>query len=150
MTIVSLHIRFTYFINPTAVPAGTSDVYRVIVYLDRQCNGAAATAAQILEGGAGAVDIQSFNNLENSARFRTLKDKLLTISPTANVDGGGSSANKVSMYSLNMRCNYPVEFSGATGNIAEIRSNNIGVLILSHGAVATGNIGYRARIRYTG
>ncbi len=49
----------------------TNDVLRVIMYQDKQCNGATAAVLDILE----SADYQSFNNLANSSRFRTLMDR---------------------------------------------------------------------------
>lgn len=147
INISSLHINFVLGLSSSGVVTASRDIYRVIVYQDKQCNGATATAAQILDT-AGVVDFMSFRNLENSGRFRVLKDKRMTIS--ANGQLGGGNLEKFQHASVNVKCSIPVEFSGATGGLVEIRSNNIGVLIVSTAASANCFISYIARIRYTG
>ncbi len=105
------------------------DNLRIILYIDKQANGATATVLNILE----TADFQSFNNLSNSGRFRTLMDKTFTLNYRA---GAGITASsdypsvtfKGSFYK---RCNIPLEFDNTTGAITEIRSNNIGVLLIS-------------------
>ncbi len=111
------------------------DTLRVIVYIDKQCNGATAVVLDILE----TAIFTSFRNLANSGRFTILCDKLLNIQQlTLASDGAGvvSSATVQYGHTLYRKVNLPLEFSGVTGAIGEIRSNNIGVLLISsNGAV---------------
>ena len=118
------------------------DVVRIIMFLDKQCNGATAAVTDLLE----SADYQSFNNLANSGRFRVLMDKVVTINyRNLASDGAGivSSTEVMQSGSFYKRCNIPLEFSATTGAITEIRSNNIGVLIISRGSSA----GFASKIR---
>lgn len=146
-TIVSIHFRFLQFCLSNNVIDATGDAHRIIVYLDRQANGAAATPAQILEA---PVSISSFNNLENSNRFHILMDKTSSFGSMA---GGISAAQATNptfkVLKWNKRCRIPIRFGGATGALTEIQSNNIGVLIVSANAATSCNIRYTARIRFT-
>ncbi len=108
------------------------DTVRVIMYLDKQANGATATVANIL---APDSTYQSYNNLQNSSRFRILYDKTHTMNPK-NAAGNGSS-NFTGQHAINSsfykRCNIPLEFSGVANPsvLTEVRSNNVGVLLIS-------------------
>lgn len=147
-TIVSIHMRISQFVTSSAVPGDTGDAHRIIVYLDRQCNGAAATPSNIL---AAAVNINAFNNIENSSRFRILLDKVSSIHTTAGGIGPGvdGTSPRYLLRTWNKKCRIPLYFSGATGQITELRSNNIGVLIVSADANANCVVAYTARVRYT-
>ncbi len=115
---------------------------RIMMYLDKQANGATAAVTDILE----SADFQSFNNLANSGRFRILMDKIVNITyPSLASDGAGvvSSNGIVRGGRFFKRCNIPIEFSATTGAITEIRSNNIGVLLISN----TGVVGFNSKIR---
>jgi hypothetical protein len=65
------------------------DTVRVILYQDKQANGATATVTGILESD----DFQSFNNLANKGRFTILMDRTHAINATAG--SGNGTANDV-------------------------------------------------------
>lgn len=122
------------------------DTVRVIMFLDKQANGATAAVTDILE----SADWQSFNNLSNSARFRTLYDKTHNLNYlTLASDGAGvvSSASVARESTFFKRCSVPLEFSATTGAIGEIRSNNIGVLLISRTGAST--FGSKIRLRFS-
>lgn len=125
---------------------GTGDRVRVIVYVDKQANGATATVTGILE----AADIQSFRNLANSGRFRMLKDQNYTLNVPAGAGDGAANdfAERITEFSCSVpRLMLPLEFDAAAGVITELRSNNIGVLVISEAGVATLQYGWRLRFR---
>lgn len=122
--------RYNITIPATAVAADASDVVRIILYLDSQCNGAAATTAGILESD----EYLSFNNLANKGRFRTLMDRYVPMSCQA---GSGRGSTDTLSYgedtfqdAFYKDVNIPIEYDSTTGAITEIRSNNLGVLLL--------------------
>lgn len=121
----------------------SSDIVRIIVYQDKQTNGAAATVALLLE----AANIFSFRNLENSGRFNILMDKKMTINAQGATGTSSSAATKP--WSLYKSCNIPIEFdaSASTGVITTMRSNNVGVMVISDDGRA--QIEYRARVRFS-
>ncbi len=110
--------------------SAVGDTVRVILYQDKQCNGATATITGILETN----DFQAFRNLANSSRFNILYDKTHSINYTA---AGADSSTTFAQpgilrhYSFFKKCNIPLEFDSTTGAITEIRSNNLGVLLLA-------------------
>ena len=132
--------RYNIILRPTASDFNTSDEIRVILFLDKQCNGAPAINLDILE----TSDYQSFRNLANSGRFRVLMDRsysLVSKSGTSlGVNAYGEDQLNDSFYK---DCQIPLEFDGPTGVITEIKSNNIGVMLAS----ASGNVGFFSKLR---
>ncbi len=121
-------------INGTgAAPSG--DTVRYILYLDKQCNGAAAGITDILE----SADFQAFNNLANKGRFKTLLDRTVSLNYSASTGAGGAADNDyaavVSTDEFHHKCNIPIEFNAAAGALTEIRSNNLGILLISSGQI---------------
>ncbi len=132
-------------INGASDPA-QSDTVRVIMYLDKQCNGLAAGVGDVLE----TANFQAFRNLSNGGRFVILRDKVhdlnyltLTGMTTTTVDQGAV----VRSYQFYKKCNTPIEFNAAAGAITEIRSNNFGVLMISSGGVAS--MDSKIRLRFS-
>ncbi len=132
ITIKSIGWRFKITFPTQTLGNSTNDVVRVILYLDKQANGAAAAITDIL----AADDFQAFNNLANKSRFRTLMDRTYDMNLTA-----GSGQNAADEYgemgitdTLFKRVNLKIEYAttAATGALATIRSNNICMLILSN------------------
>ncbi len=140
-TIKSINWRFRVQLPNGTSSASTSDTLRVIMYLDKQCNGATATSAGILESD----DFQSFNNLANKSRFRTLMDRTYTISTRAG--GGNGTAEDYGKEGVDdsfyKKCNIPIEFDSTAGAITEIRSNNVGILLITE----SGLMGFASKIR---
>ncbi len=142
-TIKNIGWQYVYSL-PEITAAGSPppfDNLRIIMFMDKQANGVTAAVLDILE----TADFQSFKNLSNTGRFRTLMDKTIPLNYKA---GAGLTASsdwpsvtfKGSFYKS---CNIPIEFSAGTGAITEIRSNNIGVLLISSANVS----GFASKIR---
>jgi len=137
-----IFVTSVQFDGLASVPAGSSGSLssvsnttgmRLIFYIDKQCNGAAATAAQLL---ATPSTIFSYLNLENSKRFRIVKDFRFSW-PIRAITWNDTPAT-YSCCALNRRLkfykevSFPIEFAdNAGGNITDIRSCNIGALLLT-------------------
>lgn len=148
ITIKSILWRWELTLIATANESNTNDVVRIILYLDKQTNGAAAGITDILE----TDDFQSFNNLANKSRFRTLMDKTIVMNSSA---GSGRGTTDSLSFGAHQRvgtffktCNIPIEYDNAAtdGSLATIRSNNINMLILSESGLCT--FGSKMRLRY--
>ncbi len=139
-------IQWRYRLCLTNSTSGTTDTVRIIMYLDKQANGATAAVTDILE----TADIHSFNNLVNSGRFRILMDRSVDVLKTS----GGDASGTLNHADIHMsgtffkNCNIPLEFAGTTGAITEIRSNNLGVLLLGKDGVA--QFDSKIRLRFQG
>jgi hypothetical protein len=143
-------INWRWNIKKAATTAGSSasETVRLVLYLDKQCNGAAAGVTDILESD----DYQSFNNLANKGRFKILMDRHYTIN--AQAGGGDGTTEDYGAMEVNgsffKKCSIPIEFSSTTGAITEIRSNNLGVLILSKNGTSTAPVfDSKMRLRFT-
>lgn len=133
-------------IDAQATPSNP-DTVRVILYQDMQCNGATAAVTDILE----TADYQSFYNLANIGRFKILMDKTTNHHVLAlGSDGAGliSSPGNIKSFTFYKKCNIPLEFNSTAGAITEIRSNNIGVLLISAENVC--EFDSKFRLRYVG
>ncbi len=125
---------------------GTPERVRLIMYLDKQCNGAAATALGILE----AVSVDDYRNLANSGRFNILMDKtiVLNYSTLSHFAVNSFSMSGVTRnFSFFKKCQIPIEFDSTTGAITEIRSNNIGLLLVTEDGAAA--LVSRVRLRFS-
>ncbi len=150
ITVKSLHMRYDLLLPSTATVGSTSDAVRVIVYLDKQTNGAAAVVADLLN----VADWQSFRNLGNTGRFQILMDKQAVMNATA---GSGRGTTDTLSYSENEKAffwnksglNIPIIYddSATTGAIGSMCCNNIGILTISKAGLAA--FGSRIRVRYT-
>lgn len=146
--IKSLFIKGYILSNATSDENKTSDRMRIIVYQDKQCNGATAAVTDILETAA----INSFRNLAESGRFKILKDKTyVTGSPGGSYNGTNDlwAAKYVNLRINFANLNIPLEFNSTTGAITEIRSNNIGILALSELGTPSQTLAYTARVRFS-
>ncbi len=145
-TIRQINWRFRLNLAASVAANAAAETVRLIMYLDKQANGATAAVTDILESN----DFQSFNNLTNKGRFRTLMDREYDLNAAA----GGGDGTTEDYAEVNLtdtffkKVNIPIEFSAGTGAITEIRSNNIGVLILSEtGAISS--FASKIRLRFS-
>ncbi len=125
-----------------------SDTIKLFVYLDKQCNGTAATVANVFESG----DINTFREIDTTTQFTMIKTLTRTIKTTVTAfdDGGVNtwSSNFTTVpFSVMISCRLPIEYSGTTGrDITNIRSNNVGIIAFSNQGVI--DITYRWRLRF--
>ncbi len=144
VTILSIGWRYSVTlpeVDAAATPA-PGDVIRVMLVLDKQCNGAAATVTDMLE----TTGYQSFNNLSNKSRFRTLHDATFPLNYlTLASDNAAvvSSAEVWQHYTFFKKVKIPIEFSAGTGALTEIRSNNLFVLLITKRGAA----GFESKMR---
>ncbi len=146
MVIKKIHLRgFLYLVESTA-KGDTADRVRIIIGLDTQANGAAATIAQILTTAA----IDSFRNLQYHKRFRILYDKFHTIH--AQVGGGNGTTEDYGRayknFKFHKNCNIDVIYDDITGAITEQQGNNIFVMAISESGDV--QVCYDWRLRFAG
>ncbi len=149
LTIRKIMWRYDLNLPTTAVAANTSDSVRVILYLDRQANGATAAITGILESN----DFQSFNNLANSKRFKILMDRTHHLNCGAGSGRGStdtlSYAEAREDFTFFKDCNVEIEYDNTAtdGTITTVRSNNIGVLLLGKSGLI--NFSSKMRLRFS-
>ncbi len=144
LTIRKILWRYSVKLPTTIDPNNTADTVRVILYQDKQTNGVTATILQILE----TADWQSFRNLAESGRFKILVDNT---HPMKSFSGGGATATSfgedVLSRQIYLNVNIPIEYNGVTGALTEVRSNNLGVLLITESGVA--GFFSKFRLRYS-
>lgn len=144
ITVTSIQMQYTLDIHHTE----TNVIYlRVMVCLDKQCNGVAATATDVM----AANHLFSYRNLDNSERFVVLHDKTLRYSPSSLTAAGSLRYSGPSIQYVFRKCNIPIVYdnTAATGAIATIRSNNLFVVCwLSGHQTALNDFKAIGRLRY--
>lgn len=144
----SLHWHWTVD-NPEANKAASpnaGDSLRLIMFLDKQCNGAGISVTDILK----SATYSSHRNLSNRDRFTILCDKEVNLNYSgmaSETSDTVTQARQVRSGTWYKKCNIPIEFSGTTGVIGEIRSNNIGLLAIN--ITASADIGGIMRVRFS-
>lgn len=139
-TITKIHMRLNFeFLaveTPDLVQASNAhETIRFMLIWDKQCNGTAGASLDVVETNV----YNSYRNLANSKRFVILYDMLRTFNTTAVAEGNGTtkaSRRVIRDYQVNVtkKLWIPIEFDGTTGDITEIKSNNIQTLCWSkHG-----------------
>ncbi len=131
----------------TTTFADASDSVRFILYLDRQANGIAATITGILE----TASIDSFGQLANSSRFKTIGTWMHNLSADAASGNGTTDTTfeKSFQWAKYFKCEIPIEWdnSATTGVLTSVRSNNIGMLAITKSGVMI--VEYTVRLRFS-
>lgn len=153
---ITVHkLYFTFVIQmpaqaTTVAPPISSDIIRVIIYLDTQCNGATAQIAHIVETNT----IASYRNLANQERFVILMDQDFPITTatsfwrtTATVGYETSSYVYHVHKSFNVDTKISFDNTLPDGEITTIRENNFGVYAITSNGKA--QLGFEARLRFT-
>lgn len=99
---------------------------RLILFIDKQCNGAVAGVTDILK----TASILSFRNMDQVDRFIILKDKVYTSALVTTNAAHTSAASKY--YKINKNVSFPMHFSSTTGAVTEIKSFNPSVLYITN------------------
>lgn len=112
-----------------SVEAG--DSYRLVLVLDRQANGAAPLWTDVFVDAS----VESMIRLENSMRFTIIKEwigsmnTMYTYNTTLNTF---VAPGVLKTWKWSKKCNIPLEFvDGASGDIADVKSNNLVLMGIS-------------------
>jgi len=146
ITVKSVMLRGKATVAPSNDFGNAKQTVRIIVYLDRQANGATAAVGDIL----ASADYRSFNNLDNSDRFRTLAEETIDLVATGAAATGAafSFSGDTKSFFLKAKLNLDFKYKGNAGTVADLSGNNIGVLVIGE-TDGLGTLGYIARVRYT-
>lgn len=127
--------------------------YRVIIYIDTQCNGGHPNLWELFQGTPNTGDqFDLYNSLVCTGRIKVLMDKFITVVPN-NVVWDGTEFHMAGAqvgFKKTFNMNLPVMYSGSEGDITKIRTNNIAAIILADVALASSTaIALRTRVRFT-
>lgn len=143
-----------YYINfPTENNAQeTDEVVRVIFYLDKAPNGSAATPSDILAIiiPASAPTYNNYRNMDQIDRFDVFYDRTHKLDKAAGANNGGTDvfAATGSTGKVYKRLNHVALYSGTTGAVGSMVTNNIGMLVISKSNKCS--MEGSARVRYYG
>lgn len=134
----SIQIQAIYQFSGSVGQGGAFYMYLI---LDKQCNGAIATTADVFTGTNAASTLRE---LSNSSRFWVMKRWVHIIDPKV---ASGDVTKNISFYK---KLNIPIEYNSTTGAIGEICCNNLFLMAGSSnaGAAVTTLVG-TARLRFT-
>ncbi len=125
----------------------TGDVCRIILYQDKQCNGATAAGADILNAASSGTSYLAFRNLDNVRRFTILMDRTYDMNVLA--AAGDGTANATAEHHLSdtffKDVDIVIDYDGAAGALTEMRSNNIGMLLQARDG---GAVQFESRMRF--
>lgn len=148
----SVHLRgecYQSSVESAAAPRAQNRV-RIVMYLDKQANGAVPTPLDIMESNS----LFSFRNLQDSKRFDILMDKMIINKPEI-VNEGASNAfanngvtntikfDKVFKTPIKVECK-----TATTADVANVTSNAIGLIAISGDGLSF--VVYNSRIRFSG
>lgn len=153
-------------IRGTIVPANNQDQadtllqpnYRIILYQDKQTNGAQSQGEDVMAAPTTVATgnaFCSFQSLANFGRFRVLKDKIYTPqSPVANTDGANTTSQTATIVPFKMTVNFRkpvlVHFNALNGGtIADIVDNSFHLLAQGSSTQNGASILYESRVVYT-
>ncbi len=148
-TIKKITTKFHIFLPETAVAGDTHDSIRITLLLDTQCNGAIPVIGDIMENTA---DMQSFRNLANVGRFKTLWARQFNLS-TGGGSGRGTTdtlsfASNGHNFTVSKNVNIPLQFDSTAGAQTELQTNNLLITTQTqHGLIGMESC---TRVRFTG
>jgi len=142
-----------YIYTSAASPAVIDDLFRIAVVFDEQpSNIAAVTAASLWQSvssaGATSTNMLSFNNRDNSMRYKTLRSHMVQIN--AETQAQETYKERI-VWEWDIPVNYTSQYNaGTAGTIADITTGAL--YLVAHGnnsAVAQWSVDYVIRYKYT-
>ena len=137
--------------------------WRVVMYLDTQCNQAVAPITEVFEmTTSNEHPIDSFNNLNTDGRFKILWDKFINLKANQNAhlvsaDGGNSVIEfdgAQAEYQKHIKLNLPVVYRDSDeGDVNDIKTNNIGFFVMctspgGHDTATQRKTAFKYRVRF--
>lgn len=143
----SVHVQGRFYHPGVTTQANASNVFKLVMLLDKQCNGAAPIATDLYESD----EIYSFRNLANSRRFKTLHEQVL---PATAFAGSGSTFATGDVHipfriDKRFKSGLEVEYDSTTGAITEIKSNNLVLGFVTEDGITNTTALCKVRVRFT-
>lgn len=147
----SMHVRGSFSLEAVSgAGAGAAESIRLIYILDTQCNGVVPAVTELLE----VADINSFLKLENSGRFRIVKELICDLYHPSSAGNGSANDHAAMEKSFKFNLDWSkkpiiVEWGGITGAISTIKSNNLYCMAIGRFGTGSVKINSCVRIRFT-
>lgn len=137
----------------TASTADNATFIRFILVQDTQTNATQMTGAQLI--GSGTTTVDSFQNLDNTGRFRVLKDKIMPFN-NANLAGSPTTGDVIQSgilrhFKFTYKPKYPISirFNAVNGGtIADIVDNSFHIVCNSLSSALGSTLSYQVRACY--
>lgn len=139
--ILALQCNWVHMVSPS-VTSDPSSCSRFWLILDKQANGANPAAGDVFETTSST---QIFPNPNNEKRFTFLKQHMSRINPKMFV--GANVQQYCNEWTWFLCCNIVVEFTGVTGNLTNVKSNNLFTMTVNS-RVATTEARMTGRVYY--
>ncbi len=137
LKVASILLRIRASVNESA----TKSSLRCILVHDKQTNGAIYTTAAILRDVTITDAIVSPYELDNKFRFRILYDKVVNLVPS-----NDSAIQMIDYYKRDVEMR--IRYSGNAGDITDIPSSSLSLLLISTEATNTPSVTAFVRIRF--
>lgn len=140
---VTKSILARFIMNTALVDAQQGDVVRILIFIDKQTNGALPAVTDVLN----SANYLEPMNLSNRDRFIVIKDMIFTMNPcdyTAAVLTTGAPETK--MKKFYKKCSFETIFSGTANTIGSIASGSLLILYISQFNVLS-TLSYNVRTR---
>jgi len=127
-------------------PGLENTVVRVILGIDKQCNGANTVVGDVLQSASPF----SFRNMFTLNRFIILKDKLFVMDPKIYMASNSGQVGRILKFSW--KGQLPIMYSDATATIGNIETNNIFLLVITDRSATAGQtdgVVGTVRVKYT-
>lgn len=141
--IKATRLTLKWNVNINAVATDTTT--RILVFIDRDYDGDAASNVPVWSGTDKAVmestNVQSFRNLSTVGRYKILMDKSYRLVV-------GNEYERTKQYQKTWNLNNHIHFTGATANSTDAGRGWICIMTYSSEATNTPTVTFNARLRY--
>lgn len=143
-TIVIKSVQLNGSIVKASTATASTVEYDIAIVLDKQCNGANPTYANIFSG----TTPHQLLNLDNSDRFQVLR-RFQGVLGSQSLNTAGTAFSDVrDIISFYKQCNIPIKFDADNGDVTDLASNNL-VLAWSTSSNNLIAADFNFRIRYS-
>lgn len=154
-----LHLRFSSMVmttsNTTFADTVPNDTYfRWMLILDTQCNGGVPTFAELFQNSPGGAELDFYNNLKETGRFKTLMDKYVRVPAAAPMFNGTTNhthtPTRIIHCKKTFHLNLPIRYNDGTSSQGSVRSNNLFMIVMQgHSKTTLIRMQWRSRLRFT-
>jgi hypothetical protein len=158
----AVHVRYSIWQNGSAgvtaatFPNNGSNKVYVRLMCDTQPDGNNPSISDILNGYSGTDDVDKFNNLLEGGRFRCLAEQMHVLNQIHSIESAGPPAvyvitSDLAAGEIHKKRNISVTYAGTAGTIADVRENNLFLLVTQAYNLTNNNCYFCAdiRVRYT-
>lgn len=153
-TMTSVHVKGYLELEDNTSGAAAS--VRIALVMDRQNNGALTLPTSVYQDpSTNSLDSCAFRNLDQTSRFKILKDEVFTFSNhNAYINSADSTTGKYKeriAVSMNVKCQEIIAFIGDTAAVTSVNSNLLSVFVWSDALSSTSlEAALNCRVRFVG